>query len=272
MNKLIVLVLIIIIIIVLFVDFNGSNQSSKSLQPGKTSDNSNKYVDMFSNLLNQRTSQPSQPSQSSQPSQLSQQFALPIPPINTIIELIKQDFLVTDYTFNPGLMPITTIFPNRFDDDFTNDYEQNIEQIVYKWNKIFPKYFDTNSILLKYVDLRPIFLKETTNDFILKSILRISYANQPYNLEVDFYGDKRRPDDLFDPYTVFHFYLIDVRISHPDNVYIPDAVMDRNINNNYESYADFTLIKDDPVNYAKYVEQLHRSENIKKKDIENSII
>lgn len=189
-----------------------------------------------------------------------------IPP-ETVMELIKKDFIIPDYNFNPGLLPITTIFPNRFDDDFMVDYEENIKKVVHGWNKIFPKYFNINRPIIKYIDLRPIFLKETATDFILKTIIRVQINNDFYNLEADFYGNKKKSDDLFDYYVVFTFYLINIRFSPNTVNYQPNPILITN-----DSFADFTLARDDPKKFLKYIEELHQSEMVKKKDIANNQI
>jgi hypothetical protein len=189
-----------------------------------------------------------------------------IVPPETAIELIKKDFLDPEYQFNAQSLPIMRSFPNRWDDDFMTDYENGVRKSVNSWNLIFSKYFKKNLNLIQYADMRPEFLKETLVDFLLKAYIKIKYQNNYINLEVMFFGNKLKPDDILDvpinqigsevrpPLT---FQLVDIRIS-PVKQYVPNPVEDGD-----EEYGDFVLLRDDPQKYVDYIIQLHKTEQEK---------
>lgn len=111
-----------------------------------------------------------------------------------LLTLIRNEYLDTQYKFNIPNLPVTSRCPNNNTKIIDREYVWRIRSNIENWNKILRKNGSNN--LIHVNDMRIIFIMETSNEFIINTIVALSYAGKTLHLKLSYYGHIERSDDF----------------------------------------------------------------------------
>lgn len=104
---------------------------------------------------------------------------------------IKSEYLDTQYNFNVSILPVTSRSPNKNTSRIDAKYLRHIKQNINNWTEAF----DRRQVFI-VKDIKPIFIKETDNEFVVQTNTAFLYQKQLIYLDLTFYGQIERTDDF----------------------------------------------------------------------------
>ncbi len=117
------------------------------------------------------------------------------------INMIKEEYMDLNYDFNPATLPVTTRYIPLSDHDFVLFYRNKIREYTTKMS----------NGKLEVIDVLPIKMQETYQEFILDAVTKYKYNNMIFDVQVKYYGVRFRPDNIFDTKDAIVFQLIDIK-------------------------------------------------------------
>ena len=130
-------------------------------------------------------------------------------PIDKIIQNIKNHFLDTEYQFNISALPVRS---HQWSNKNINDriYLKHIQNNIREWNRIL-------KCKLKLLDINPIFVKETDDEFFVQVNVKLWYNEKTVHLSLKYYGQIDRNDDFINggnnTYLIQLVYLQPIKLS-----------------------------------------------------------
>ena len=109
-----------------------------------------------------------------------------------LLNKIKDTYLDSQYYFNDATLPVTSRSPNKNTARIDKKYLHHIKQNINNWNESFDQY--GQAFVVK--DIKPIFIQETENEFVIQSNVMIYYKYHMIYLDLTFYGQIERSDDF----------------------------------------------------------------------------
>lgn len=137
-----------------------------------------------------------------------------LPNASNLLFLIKSEYVDDQYKFNIATQPVTTRNSNRTTMIQDKKYLRQIKKDMEGWNELFYKYFQTNQKLLAVRELKPIFVTETTNEFVIKLSASVIYLSRPTHFQLTYYGQIEKSNEFlnnFGPADTYILQLVDIR-------------------------------------------------------------
>jgi hypothetical protein len=200
---------------------------------------------------------------------ISQNAVMPNPPNGQIggrfpskfevLQIIQKFNVKPNYRWNIMNLPVTTKFITSRDADYTNVYEKKIRQNINSWNDILEDKYMLYDRDIRSLEMKPLLVMETQNEFVVKVNVNIKYLDEIIPLELTYYGQIEKSDDMFDAYTLYHLQLIEMHLIKSIDV-VPRPVKDMEF-----KYAEYANLTDMPTleEQLKYVEKMN---NIRKNE------
>ena len=89
-----------------------------------------------------------------------------MPNVTNLVDIIKFEYSDPRYKFNLPNLPVTTRYPNSETTRLDEKYLRHIRNNINSWNKIFDLYCQNNGKIITILELKPIFIMETENEFV----------------------------------------------------------------------------------------------------------
>lgn len=121
-----------------------------------------------------------------------------LPNANNLYILIKSEYVDDQYRFNVSGQPVTTRYPSKSLDHLDRKYIKHIRRDIEAWNELFYKYYQTNKQHIQVRGIKPIFVMETLNEFIIKVNVSLLYLGRSMHFQLLYYGQIERTDDFLD--------------------------------------------------------------------------
>lgn len=175
-----------------------------------------------------------------------------LPDVTNLIELIKNEFVDSDFKFNISNLPVTTQNCNKFTCKNDKYIVKNIREYILKWNELFD-----NNPIIKILEIKPIFIMKTEREFFVKSFVKLFYNNRSLHLEVVYYAESDKGDD-YDSWsdTSYTLYLNSIRpILKADYVYSIEKIESIEKNN----FGPFQSLSDQ-LKYVKKINEKHKND------------
>lgn len=112
--------------------------------------------------------------------------------INEVLNMIKFEFLDKQYFFNMSNRPVATRNSNINTKKEDKKYIKHIKNNINEWNQVLP----LNSDHIKTMVIKPIFIKETDNEFVITVNAKLLYLNKTLHLQLTYYGKIEKTDDF----------------------------------------------------------------------------
>ncbi len=162
-------------------------------------------------------------------------------PIDKIIQKIKKYFLDTEYQFNISALPVRS---HQWSSNNINDriYLKHIQNNIREWNRLLKYKF-------KLLDINPIFVKETDDEFFVQTNVKLWYNEKTAHLSLKYYGQIDRNDDFINDGT--NTYLIQL-------VYLQPIKL-----SDYSKTVDVQpfMSMDSQLEYVDRINKMHKNEN-----------
>jgi len=162
-----------------------------------------------------------------------------------LISLIKEEYGTDQYKFNNVNLPVS--FKYNDDDPI---YISHILQDMRSWNRLFPKYYDTNRQLLAVNAIHITSIQQTEAEFIIHATASLTYLSRTMHVKVIYYGEIIRTDNILSNDTdTYILHLIDIKAIRKNDfgtkIYEPDP---------------FLTMKDQ-LSYVERINYMHKNEN-----------
>jgi hypothetical protein len=119
-----------------------------------------------------------------------------LPDVTDLYQLIRSEYVDDQYRFNISNQPVTTRSPNKNTVYQDNMYLKHIHRDIQGWNELFYKYYQDNRPLIDVNDLRPTFVMETSNEFLITVYCKIKYIKTNIFFELKYYGQITRSGEF----------------------------------------------------------------------------
>lgn len=116
-------------------------------------------------------------------------YGYQLPSISTLIDLLRNEFVDSQYRFNVPNQPVTTTRSN-----IDTKYLRQIENNITKWNRVFQKYYSTYDEHITLSELVPVFIMETEREFIIQINVALMYRSKSFHLQLLYYGTVMKSD------------------------------------------------------------------------------
>lgn len=179
-----------------------------------------------------------------------------LPSIHELLDMIKEEFLDKKYYFNMANLPVTTRYSNYNIKSKDKKYIKHIKNNINEWNEIF----DDNQNSDKYIEIKeikPIFIKETENEFIITINTKLSYLQKTLHIQITYYGQIEENDDFINNDTETDTYILQLIQFKP----IHKNDYGQNItayNNNIHNSSFITM--DEQMAYVNKIKKMHENE------------
>jgi hypothetical protein len=174
------------------------------------------------------------------------------PNISNLVFLIKSEYADVDYRFNVPNQPVTMRYPNRNTSEQDAKYIKYIRRDIEQWNDLFKKYYQTDKKLIKINGIRLLFIRETTNDFVLTSNVSLSYLGKTLHCELTYYGQIERNDDFLNGATdMYTLQLVTIK---------PISKSEFNIQVEPNDEGPFMSMREQ-LDYVDRMNRIHQNEN-----------
>lgn len=176
-----------------------------------------------------------------------------LPVGSKLLSMIKSEFLSESYTFNFANLPVTTRYPNSDSMRKDNIYKKYITKSIEEWNDVFNGDHKTkNYLLVKNISL--LFIKETENEFVIVSNIKLLYLNKSLHLQTTFYGKINRNDDFINGgFDTWILQLVDIKP-------IKKAEYNSSINQS-NSWSGPFMSMTEQMAYVDKINKMHRDED-----------
>jgi len=180
-----------------------------------------------------------------------------LPNASNLLFLIESEYIDDQYAFGDGQyvfnitnQPVTTRNPNRHTIDQDAKYLKHIKKDIESWNELFYKYFQINDQMIFVRELKPQFIMETTNEFVIQLMASIIYRRKSLHFNMTYYGQIDRADDFLNGMTdVYTLQLINIKPIPKSDFDLVPKPFDRT-----EEEGPFISMKDQ----MKYVDRINR--------------
>ena len=135
-----------------------------------------------------------------------------LPNTDDLFTLIRNEYVDSQFRFNIVNQPVTTRRFNRINADLDSKYTKQISKNINSWNDLFEKYFTIKKRPIKVVDIKPLVVMETTNEFVIKVNVAITYTKQPIYYLLTYFGQIDKTGDFFgDGIDIYTLQLVDIK-------------------------------------------------------------
>jgi hypothetical protein len=178
------------------------------------------------------------------------------PNASNLLFLIQSEYMDNqpNYKFNISNQPGTTRYPSRNSSDLDAKYIKYIKKNVEGWNELFYKYYQTNQKMLFVRDVKPVFIMETTNEFVIKVNVSLLYRQRTIHFQLTYYGQIERTDDFLNGGTdVYTLQLTEV-------MPIPKSDFEIQVRSMNENDTGPFMTMEEQMQYVDRINQRHRDE------------
>lgn len=170
-----------------------------------------------------------------------------------LFHLIKSNYLDNQYQFNIANQPTITRYYNQnmtnTDNKCLEYIRKNIRKNILLWNKIFE-----NKKIIEINTINPIFIIETSNEFIIKTNVSLIYRNKTMHLQLTYYGQIKISDDfLNDGKDTYILQLTDIQPLKKSDYDLQIKEI-----NEYDNNPFMTM--QEQLQYVDKINQLHENE------------
>jgi len=182
-----------------------------------------------------------------------------LPSAREFMRLVQEEHLNTQYKFNVATQPVTTIVPNRYNEDTQSRYLDKIRKFVDDWNQIFDDYYGIDRKQLKVKDINLLFIQETMTEFVIRANVRVVYQGKPLHMRLSFYGWIDRSDEPhFGEKDHYYMQMFDLAPISSDEYGVEPTGHSTSWDDTFSSY-------DRDRKYAKKIREMHQKEHFMSK-------
>ena len=137
----------------------------------------------------------------------SDSLPLLLPDATMLLQNIKKYHVNNQYKFNIATLPVTARSPSSSTLHLDKKYIKHITKNINSWNKTL----NIPQESINVVKIKPIFITETSNEFIVKANTDILYLKKHIFLQLTYYGYIERSDDPFNQNDYYTLQLVDLK-------------------------------------------------------------
>lgn len=161
-----------------------------------------------------------------------------------LVNLIKEEYGTDQYRFNDANL----IVSYKYNDNNTV-YTNRILREMNSWNRLFPKYYDTNKILLIVNGVNVVSIQETEADAVVTAVGSYNYLSRTMHVKMIFYVEILRTDDILtNGQSTYILHLIDIKPVRKEEY-------DKKI-----YHADPFMTMADQLSYVERINYMHKNE------------
>ncbi|XWV26461.1 hypothetical protein QJ857_gp0608 [Tupanvirus soda lake] len=174
-----------------------------------------------------------------------------LPNATTLLDMIKDEFLDRQYSFNIPNLPVTTRNSNLGTKSKDKKYVLHIKNNIKEWNEVL-----TQKSSKKYInvdDVKPLFVKETESEFVITVNIRMYYLKRSLHLQATYYGKIDRNDDFMNDDT--DTYILQLVQLKP--------ISKNEFNQNFVAANNYTgpfMTMDEQMAYVNKINKMHENE------------
>ena len=195
-----------------------------------------------------------------------------IPDADSFIILVKNEYIDLFYKFNTANLPVTTRMMGSLLNPKDQMYLKYIKKDIAKWNDIFEMYYQDPRKYLEIIEIKPVFIKETEDEFDIKVNAYLRYKGKGLFLELCYFGSVDRSDDFLnggkDVYIIQLYYVRQIsREDYMGTAKDFELTLDQIYNSKIRGGngrsvwqgTPFRTLADD-MDYVHQVEKMHKNE------------
>lgn len=118
------------------------------------------------------------------------------PPISKLLELIKAEYLDSQYKFNISTLPVTVKYPNHYTQSDEARYVNSIMAHIISWNDVLKKYYNIDDTLIHIQDIYITYIMATAKEAIVKAMVKLEYGRDTIQLQLTYYCVILKTDDF----------------------------------------------------------------------------
>jgi len=162
-----------------------------------------------------------------------------------LINLIQEEYGNDQYKFNNVNLPVS--FKYNSDDP---TYIRHILRDIQSWNRLFPKYYDTEKKLLTVNVVHLTSVQETEAEFVINATASLTYLSRTMHVKLLYYGEIIRTDNILSKDTnTYILQLISIKPIRKDDF------------NKKVNESDPFLTMQDQMSYVERINYMHKNEN-----------
>lgn len=249
--KILIIIIILIILIIIFAQIKVYPKQEEKKDKKPTENKTKEYF--------KQTEKRALPSSKDLEYYNKAQGSCNLPSARELMRLVQEEHLNTQYKFNIATQPVTTIVPNRFNEDTQSHYLNKIRKFVNNWNKIFDEYYGVKRNEIKILDINLLFIQETMTEFVIKANVKISYLGRELYMRLSFYGWIDRSDDPhFGEKDHYYMQMFDLAPIKSEDYAIKPEVSTSSWDDTFSSYER-------DKKYAEKIRKMHQDEHFNAK-------
>ena len=187
----------------------------------------------------------------------NKQLSVPKESANKLLDMIRSEFLDTQYFFNMASQPSTTRCPNKNTIKKDKKYIKHIENNIKEWNNFLSASCNdnqsSNTKPIDVIEIKPISIEETNDEFIVIANAKLFYLYKTLHLQLTYYGKIERTDDFLNGGTdTYILQLTNIKpISKND---FSQSIIAAN------NYTGPFITMDEQMAYVNKIKEMHENE------------
>lgn len=175
-----------------------------------------------------------------------------LPDADELLDIIKSEYVNSKFKFNIANQPVTSRYSNKNTKIADHKYIKYIKNNIKKWNDFFENMFKNG--LIHVIEIKPIFVKETENEFFIKVNVKLFYQEKTLHLELTYYGQIEKSDDFLNGgNNVYNLQLVEIKPLTKSDYNASIEESNRNKNNPFMTMSEQLL-------YVDKINKMHREE------------